>query len=232
MFLTALCGIAGSARGGEIVPLPEKVFRADVIVEVRLTFDRPIPRNWPNKSYSPTGMAFPDALIGRARASARITRRIAAAGDTANIVLPRSFHVFSSGSPCWWRAHKKKTLRVLLFFARNADGSLRQLVGVEYETGQYSDLNPDYASLTDAVTDALGWPEERMRAVAPEMLWQRQRDVLRARTNRYAVDLAVAFLKEHDAGNVVDGEMGALSEQRRLDFEREQTSFFTRTVCR
>ena len=223
--------ITAHAIAGDIVPLAEKVFRADVIVEVQLTFDRPIPKNWPNRTYTPAGMGFPDALIRRAISLAAVSRVLASSIDSARIRIPQSCHVFSSGSRCWWNAHRRKSLRVLLFFAASSDGQLRQIVGVEYETGQYSDLNPEYEALVAAVRAARQWPEERMRAVDASQLWQEQRTVLRAHSNPYAVDLVIAFLRVHQGETVINKEIGSPGEDRRRKLDSTRTRFLTTNIC-
>jgi len=184
---------------GEEIPFAEKVFSADVIIEVELRFLKPIPRNWPNDVFDPQGWGFPDQLIGEAKRDATIGRILYTKADTIHLSLPGSIFIFSSNSPCWWKAHKRKSLRALVFFTRESDGSLKQACGVEQETGQYSDLNPQYEELVSAIQTSRSWQEERKRAVEPEMVWKEQQQILTESPNIYLVELAQVFLREHDA---------------------------------
>jgi hypothetical protein len=223
--------LCAPAFAGDIVPLGEKTFSADVIIELRLVFDRQIPRNWPIKSYAPLGRGFPDALIARATQGATIIQIIKGDSSITRKDLPRNIFVFSSGSPCWWRAHKDKAMRTMLFFRKSGTGAYRQIFGVEYETGQYSDVNPRYHDLVAAVRSALEWREERMRAVPVSQLWPAQRSILRSSANPYEIDLAVWFLRNHQSADVV-GEMwnGSGSELYRRK-EKELRTELSRKVC-
>jgi hypothetical protein len=122
----------------------------------------------------------------------------------------------TSNSPCAPLALKKKQVRLLAFFDANG----KQLVGVEQDQGQGTDLDPTYASLVEAALEAKGWPDERMRAVGPEQLWQPQKKALQS-DNPYLRRLAAVFLYSHDASDVVDAAWGAKgSAERRTNEAR------------
>jgi hypothetical protein len=82
------------------------------------------------------------------------------------------------------------------------------LFGTEVEDGRYTNLHPAFARLAEAVTEAAQWNEERMRAVGAELLWERERRALKS-DNPYLLQLAAAFLKSHEAADVVDQLWGA-----------------------
>ena len=214
-FQLIVCSIAFS---GEWLSLSEKVFRADAIIEVRLVFDKPIPKKWKNKKYDPLGWGFPDQLIGRAKTGATITRILKHVGGDS-ISLPGSFHVFSSNSACWWKAHRRGEIRALIFLTKEKNG-YKMFLGVEHETGMYSDLNSDFELLIKAIEETSQWGEERMRAVPVDMLWQRQKSILRNSESSYLLQVAKYFLETHDAADAVDECWGKIGTGERKKNEK------------
>lgn len=215
------------AVGGDVRSLGEKVFSATLVVEIRMTVKGKIPKSWPNKRYDPAGRAFPDAILSKALKSRKIVHAFTPGVAPGALFLPTAPYIFSSGSPCWWDAHRRGSLRVLLFFRKNPDGSFTQIAGVEHETGQFSDLNPDYDRLIAAVTEAVTWSDERMRAVPPESLWQKQRAALRAHDNPYLQMLAAQYLREHQGEEAVREAWGNEPEAT----ERALAEGYMRKVC-
>jgi hypothetical protein len=126
-------------------------------------------------------------------------------------------------SPCLKAARKKKQVKLLAFF--DAEG--RQLVGVEQDLGQATDLDPSYPALVEAVVEAKRWHDERMRAVGVEQLWQPQKNAL-ASSNAYLKQLAASFLVSHGAAEWVDAAWGALGSAQRKKREAAAPTF----VCR
>jgi hypothetical protein len=231
----AALGLAASVHGaqaGEMLSLHEKLQRSELILEVRLPLTQPIPERWPNRTYDPQGHGFPGALVEAARQAATIERVLKTSPEAGQAPeLPATLHVFASNTPCWWKAHERGGLRTLVFLRREAGGAWQQVAGVEHESGLYSDLNPDYELLVAAITEAGAWVEERMRAVAAEMLWQQQRAALQSEDNVYLRHLAAGFLREHDSGDVIDPYWGHPgSEQRKANEQRARLPH--QSVCR
>jgi hypothetical protein len=226
MFLPA----ALPASAGEMLTLDRKAFDADLVFEVRLPLDKPIPKNWPNQSYDPKGQAFPGALIDAARKGAKVERILKILSSEAHPTVPEDLYVFTSGSPCWWKAHQRGGLRTLVFLRHESGGATRQLVGVEHESGRYTDLSPTYEALVEALMRASGWHEERMRAVAAEMLWEDERAALGS-DNPYLMHLAAAFLREHDSSYAIDAVWGAPGSEGRAAREKASVPPYD-NVCR
>lgn len=218
-----------SINAGEEISLGEKVFTADAIVEIELSFRKPIPRNWKNKTYNPTGWAFPGQLANDALSNAVVSRVIFATVSPDKITLPSRPFVFAITSPCWWQAHENKSVRSLVFLKRDENGTWKQFFGVEHETGRYSNLNPSYELLVTAIQEARAWPEERMHAVHADALWQTQRSILRESSNPYQQVLAVAFLEGHGGSKAITDVWKEHNTDLRLRALREQT---TAQVCK
>lgn len=123
---------------------------------------------------------------------------------------PKLQKLLTADSPCLGAARRKKSLKLIAFF--DADG--KQLAGVEQDKGVATDLDPDYLAMFEAVLEAKQWPDERMRAVAADALWQEQRRAL-VSENPYLRRLAASFLAAHDAADVVDAVWGALGTPER-----------------
>ncbi len=219
VLLTAF--VCGEANAGEWLSLGDKVFLSDQILEYEIVFDQAIPDHWPNKSYDRRGYAFPDSLLRKALASASLVSTLANFEQPKEPPrLPERIWVFSVGSPCWWKAHEKGRLRTLGFYRKSNSGKPAGFFGVEHETGMFTDLNPAYPELLEAITQARSWTEERMRAVAPEMLWEGQREILRESKNPYLLALAVRFLEDHDAREAVDRAWGKAGTPEREAHEK------------
>lgn len=80
------------------------------------------------------------------------------------------------------------------------------------------DSTPGYAKLKEALVEAFGWHEERMRAVAADQLWAAQRKAL-VSDNPYLRHLAVEWLVQHEAEGVVDAVWGAPGTTERAQAE-------------
>ena len=198
---------AGGALAGERLTLAEKVAGADLILEVKV------------KGASP-------AL------EAASVERVVFPRDTEAPPLPDTLMVFSAASPCWKVAKAKGAVKALLFFKRTEAGALTQLVGVEGETGRYSDLHPAYPKLVQAVALAAGFTEERMRAVSAEMLWGKEKTALGMRENPYLMSLAAEFLRSHGAADVVDEKWGKPGTAERKKNEALAADPGPENVCR
>ncbi len=201
---------------------------AAAIAELELTFDRPIPKAWPNQKYDPKGRAFPDSLVTRAQKRARATEWLTLTDDGKRPALPKRPWPVSSSSSCWWAAHAAKGMKALVFF----DKAGRAVRGVEEEMGLHTSVNPDYPKFVAALREARSWPEERARAVAPEMLWGAQRRILEGKSdNPYLPALAAGFLARHGAGDVVDFHWGKAGSEPRAKKELEANGPFLARVC-
>ena len=219
-FLSLLILLSANALfAGDWLSLAEKVFKSHLIVEVEMKFEKPIPKNWKSKKYDPAGWAFPQALIVRAKKTAKILSVLKSPNEHDSIRLPQNFFVFSSPSPCWWSAHKNRSVKTLLFFTRSGTNEYKPFVGVEQEQGMYTDRNPMYDSLKYAIREALAWHEERMRAVHPEMLWHTQKTILRESANPFLLELAKYFLETHDATDAIDTVWGKRGTEERKKHE-------------
>lgn len=107
---------------------------------------------------------------------------------------------FTAASGCPRKAKKeKRAVKLLAFF----DAKGKQLAGVEQDLGYSTDFDPAYAALVEAVLEAKSWPEERMRAVGPEQLWQKPKQALKS-SNPFLPQLAAAFLIAHEAAAAAD----------------------------
>ncbi|MHB8878150.1 MAG: hypothetical protein ACYC8T_31015, partial [Myxococcaceae bacterium] len=105
------------------------------------------------------------------------------------------------------------------FLKAQGDGALRQLAGVEVESGRYSDLHPAYPLLVAAAAESATFTEERMRAVGEEMLWGKEKAALRRQDNPYLMALAAEFLRTHGAAEVVDAAWGLPGSPERKKHE-------------
>jgi len=227
-WLPALLCAAAPAAAGEMLSLSDKVFGADVILEARLSLDQPIPAKGAGRKSNPK--SFPSATIDAARKSATVERLIKSRSPDDKPVLPEGLYVFSASSPCWWKAHKHKGVRLLLFFRQDPSGALKQIAGVEQDSGRQSDLNPDYEALVAAVQQASAWHEERMRAVSADQLWPDERAALRSQ-DPFLLHLASAFLRAHDSASVVDEAWGAPGSEGRKQREKA-ASLPVDSVCK
>lgn len=153
-----------------------------------------------------------------------LSGRVVFPSDPA-LAPPKLQRLLTQDSPCLGAARRKKLLKLLAFF--DADG--KQLAGVEQDKGQATDLDPDYLPILEAVLEAKGWADERMRAVAPEALWQEQKRALRSE-NPYLKRLAQSFLAAHDASSVVDAAWGPPGSPERRQQEA-RAAVPTGVVC-
>lgn len=141
--------------GGEHFQLGEKVHSADLVVEVYVTVHGDIPSHWPNTAYDPQGWAFPEGLVHKSQAEQRrVFRRPGV--EVGPLPSPSQAFLFSRSSRCWWTAHARGGLRALVFL--NAEGNPVPF-GVEHEWGRYTDLNPDYEEVVEAVKWSLEYRE-------------------------------------------------------------------------
>lgn len=201
-------------RAGDALAPYDKLARADLVLEVRLPVAGAIPAEWPNQVYDPQGWAFPDALVAAGREGAEVTRVVVGAGGIGALPAAGSFHVFGSGSACWWLAHQRGGLRTLVFLEQGDDGGFHQIFGTEQEWGGFTDLDPGYEALVAALGRADAWTDERASAVAAPMLWQDQRAALVA-DDPYLLVLARDFLLAHQAASVLDEAWGAAGSPER-----------------
>ena len=84
------------------------------------------------------------------------------------------------------------------------------------------ETTPGYEQLKAALIESFDWREERMRAVGAEHLWRAQRRAM-ASDNPYLRHLAVEFLVQHGASEVVDLEWGAPGSEARAKNEATST---------
>jgi hypothetical protein len=169
MLISAM--ISASAQAGPHYSLDEKVFTAAAIAEV--TYAPP----FADRSSKPT--ATVKVLFGALPPLFRIPH----------------FAQLAGGPKCSGRRRHLKSLRALVFVDKNGVAVL----GVEQYFGAYSSLNPDYRALKEATIEARSWPEERMRTVAPQMLFRLQKSLLeRPGSPVYLRYLAHAFLRRRD----------------------------------
>ena len=90
-FLSLLILLSANALfAGDWLSLAEKVFKSHLIVEVELKFDKPIPKNWKSKKYDPAGWAFPQALIVRAKKTAKILSVLKSPNEHDSFVCRRT----------------------------------------------------------------------------------------------------------------------------------------------
>lgn len=212
-----LLALAPSTRAGESLSLHDKLARSALVLEVRLPVSGAIPSEWPNQHYDPQGWGFPDSLVVAGRAQATVTRVVVGAGGIGALPQPQDFHVFGSASACWWLAHQRGGLRTLVFLERDGDG-WKQVLGTEQEWGGYTDLEPRYDQLVEALSTASGWTDERAQGVAPESLWQDQRQAL-VGDDPYLLLLAREFLLIHEASGVLDQVWGVPGSPERAVWE-------------
>lgn len=100
------------------------------------------------------------------------------------------------------------TLEFLAAYTQDAKGTWKPLPLEQQAQGRGTSCDVSYPKLIEAVLEAGHWREERMRAVAAELLWQPERKALHA-DNPWLRALAVEFLRTHGAAAVVDDEWGA-----------------------
>jgi hypothetical protein len=236
----ALCLIGGLAEGQSIPrvracdrsALADQVFSDGKIYLVQIPLDRPIPVYWRDKSYNPDGWGFPPDLIRRARLRAVSLQVLKGSEITdRSLDLTSSFEVFEANSRCWWLGHAKGALKLIVFLRPGARGAVLQPCGPEWDLGVYSDLNPDFDRIVAAIERAAGWRDERMQAVAADMLWPDQRAALEDGGNRYAGHLAARFLQDHGAADVVDRLWGPPESPARRAREIEMRRLMGRDCC-
>lgn len=181
----------------------EQVLQAQAIVELTVELAPGTPR------------AEEAALLGSLK-RARTVSRVLVAPEGAPAVWP---------VPAMraWRPDCPGTtgrLTLLALYTADAAGKWRGLALDQQAQGRGTDRDVAYNLLVEAVAEARQWHEERMRAVGPQLLWQRQRAALH-NENPFLRALAVAFLAGHGAADVVDAEWGASgTEGRRAEEAR------------
>lgn len=218
---------AALGADGVRMPMADKVFQAESIVEVRLPLDQPIPKHMPAKAYDPKGQSFPRVLFDRAMKEAKIERVLKPLPGGKTAQLPKQIYVFAIQSPCWWKAHMQGSLRSLVFLKRDARGRYEDSGGVEHEQGLYSDVNPDYAQLVKAVQEATSWktgpaagPDDRAA----------QRKILESSHDPYQLYLTVQFLNRH-APEVLNEVWGAKGTPGRVQYDKMVTEPAPQAVC-
>lgn len=188
-----VCIVTEPVWAGPWYSLGEKVFSADAIVEISIHFN-----NENLQSVQP----IPTHVIEKTVQQVEFIRSISGTPKKELISHLPTFHIFSSNSPCWTAAYFNKTTNVILFL-KHSGKKYRQLTGVENGKGFYTSLNPDYKQLVSAIQTVTHWPEERMQAIAPEMLWQTQKELLSSTNNidNYLRYLTYRFLQSRDSLN-------------------------------
>lgn len=160
--------LLGPAHAGDWVPLAEKVAQATQAFVVRYPVTGAIPKSWPNTTWDPRGWGFPDALSDAARAAATIERVVRDDGRGAPVAAQLD-PGFTSGGACWWKAHARGGLRVLVLTDRGGPGATaRTIFGVEADQGLLTELNPRFDALVAAVEEAFDW---RARSADPSWDW-------------------------------------------------------------
>ncbi len=169
-------------------------------------------------------------MVERAQDSARLVRVLSADSREVLPQLSLTGSLFPADSPCWWAAYHRGHLRAVLFFS-SLNGKAPRLLN-DNSDGFFTDLNPDYDILIRAITEAVAWPDERVRAVAPEMLWTRQREILQQEDNPFLPILAAEFLRRHGGAGVIDAICGMPGSPRRTLFDRNTGTPGRWTGCR
>lgn len=218
-----------STEAGPRLTMAEKVFQAENILELTLPLDIPIPKTWPNKRYDPKGLAFPTPLFERAMKGMKVERVLKPLPNGKTPQLPKQVYVFSIGSPCWWKAHEQGSLRSLVFLKGDAKGRFEDSGGVEHEQGLYSDLNPDYERLVQAIREVASWKKGRSEPV-PQEERAAQRKILTTSHDPYRLYLTVQFLRRH-APEVLDEVWGAAGTSGRIQYDKMVTEPTMPSVC-
>lgn len=201
---------ASPALAGERFSLGENLANSDVVLEVKVPLKKGA-ADWK---------------------AATLEKVVSPAHATEPAAVPAKTRLFSSGSPCWKKA-KGGAVKALVFFkATGADGGYTQVGGVEAETGRYSELHPAYAKLVEAAAAGGAFADERMRAVGPETLWQKERAALAQKDNPYLRAAAAAFLAKHGAADVVDLVWGKPGSPERKAAEALAQEPGPENVCR
>jgi hypothetical protein len=126
-----------------------------------MTFDQPIPANWPNKTCNRLKWAFPHALVKRASRTAKIKEVLHGAHDGK---LPETFG--STVDDCWWwDVHQKGSAEIVLFLRKTPEG-WREIRGVEGPTT----ASPAVLAQVRRIVRWLDQPREKRIATAKKHL--------------------------------------------------------------
>ncbi len=173
-----------SAQAGPMYSLGEKLQHAAAVQEFYVPIAGEIPEDWPNESDDPEVGAFPDSLVKVKKENTRLCRVFRREGaETTPLMDASEVSVFSSSSRCWRKARQRGGLHTLVFV--DAKGQ-RTPQGVEHERGRYTDLNPAYSQLIEAIEWSLANREDA--AAARQVLTPEQ-------TNPYLLLAAAASLQ-------------------------------------
>jgi hypothetical protein len=168
--------LAGPAIAGEDYTFIQKLFMADAIVHVAMTFDRPIPERWPNKACDRLKWAFPHALVERASRTAKVKEVLRGPHDGK---LPATFG--STVDDCWWWEVHKRGSAELVLFLKKEPGGWREIRGVEGP----EPASPETLAAVRRIVRWMAKPRDARIAVA--------RKEIRSRTEPY-VSAAIATL--------------------------------------
>lgn len=185
-------------------PLPSAfsraVFEATAVLELELPLD---PANSKSAARWAEGLA-------KARPIAVLASR--ALMDTPERLAFKKWEVLRS---CLALTNGKRSVKVLLTLTGNPPApAIFPLATM----GFAMDSTPGYAKLKEALVEAFGWHEERMRAVAADQLWAAQRKAL-VGDNPYLRHLAAEWLVQHDAAAVIDEVWGVAGTAERAQAE-------------
>jgi hypothetical protein len=140
--------VANGAQAGPAYSLARKALCAEQIVEVELKFDRNDQSLRVARTAKVRRRRFPDVLLSRAMATAKVTPLFAAkqpgSARPPEIILDDRL---------WWKAWERGTLRAIVF-VRSIRGVQLVLSGVE---GAPSDLEPGYDEVRSAIADVVRW---------------------------------------------------------------------------
>ena len=167
------------------------VYESDAIVELELRVVGKVSR----LDQDAGDDAMPRSLIRRSLRDAKVTRVLK--GPIAKID-PREVAVFNRDSECWWKARKRGVIKALVFYRKG-----KQMTDVELNDGGYTNLNPDYRLMTQAVLKASRWEKKVHRS-------QAQQEFVKS-TNPYTYYLATVFLRRTDESGVAS--MGFVTRQ-------------------
>jgi len=166
--------------------LGEKLKDAVAVFEFYVPVAGELPADAPGEVRDSERRKFPHSLVEQDDVRlCRVFRRDPAVPPP--LVDASGVSVFSRGSRCWWRAHERGGIHTLVFV--DAEGK-RTPQGVEHERGRYTDLNPDYSQLIEAIEWSLANREDA--AAAGEVLVPEQ-------TNPYLLLAAGASLRALEA---------------------------------
>ncbi len=167
---------------------------------------------------SPASKLDVAARLKKGLAKRTVTRVLFPPGGPTPGQLPEPALTLTPGTPCFARAATSGALKAVVLYEETKRG-WRALALPGQETGRFTSLDDGYGRFIEALVEAKHWHEERMRAVGPELLWQRQKAAL-VSDSAYLRALARDFLVEHEAAEAVDKAWGAAGTPERAENEK------------